>query len=932
MDARPIDLTKLFEPTTQYHAPLFQRPYVWTLVKQWEPLWQDIRTAADRLTDASESNDDQPHFLGAIVLELRDAREITHKSIIDGQQRLTSMQLVIAASRAAAREAGEDNLAKRLDALLFFEDYLVADPNEQFKLVPTNGDRVAFRLATRQGVVDLQRVPAGDSVRTMEAYAYFRASIEEWLTEVDEASQAQKLRALVTVLRQNLRVVVIDIGREENAQAIFETMNARGTPLLAADLVKNYLFQGTDESRAEFLYSKYWSDFDTQTWRREVGAGRAKRPRIDQLIGNWLILRGEDDLHWQELFLDFKKYRSSVESSPEDLIADLRDIASIFDLLERFPMGSREGLFMYRLDVLEAGTLKPLALRIFGNGGIDDPADRLRALVAIESWLVRRMLCRLTTKNYNRVVRSLLDHIGAGSFASASVIDFLGSLQGESQVWPDDAMLLDNLRTQPYYAAISRGRLRMVLEGIEADLRGSMNLPFSDWNALTIEHVLPQEWSPNWPIPSNRPEVEARIERDAAKHRLGNLTLVAQALNSSLSNAAWASDGGGPQKREALRKHNVYSLNKPLVELPDWDEGRIRDRGNDLAAAVLKIWPPAVAFAIKPLPVPEPGIPAPAEPTRSQSFEGGGKRRRLWNEYQSLQALDEANPALGDLGRAVMAWAETMPDMTWRKAERDPELKPAVTVQGEPLTLFTLSAESRVYLAVDTWKRLPEMSNVDSRRQYLKQINEVVGSSMRLLASWPHFPATVLHDVDRRVAFLAMMEELASRLRTAPALVDPSANVEDDVSARATGELALRYQRFLTAILDRFMALDPGLARPPKVAPRNWLPFNAGRPGFTFVWSIADGKRFRVELYIDAGDRNINKDFFDRLRVEADQIDRQAGTPVEWERLDKKKACRLAIYRETEVERFDSDPELIEWAAKTMTRFTQVMRPLIAAL
>jgi hypothetical protein len=559
VDARPIDLTKLFEPTTQYHAPLFQRPYVWTLEKQWEPLWQDIRTAADRLTDDSTSNDDQPHFLGAIVLELRDAREITHKSIIDGQQRLTSMQLVIAAARAAAREAGEDNLAKRLDALLFFEDYLVADPNEQFKLVPTNGDRVAFRLATRQGVADLQRVPAGDSGRTMEAYAYFRASIEEWLTEIDEASQAEKLRALVTVLRQNLRVVVIDIGREENAQAIFETMNARGTPLLAADLVKNYLFQGTDESRAEFLYSTYWSDFDTQTWRREVGAGRAKRPRIDQLIGNWLILRGEEDLHWQELFLDFKKYRGSVEISPENLIADLRDVASVFDLLERFPMGSREGLFMYRLDVLEAGTLKPLALRMFGEGGIEDPADRLRALVAIESWLVRRMLCRLTTKNYNRVVRSLLDHIGVGSFTSASVIDFLATLQGESQVWPDDAMLLANLRTQPYYTAISRARLRMVLEAIEADLRGTLNLPFTDWNALTVEHVLPQEWSPNWPIPSDRPELEARIDRDAAKHRLGNLTLVAQALNSSLSNAPWAAAGGGPQKREALRQHNVYA-------------------------------------------------------------------------------------------------------------------------------------------------------------------------------------------------------------------------------------------------------------------------------------------------------------------------------------------------------------------------------------
>ena len=241
----------------------------------------------------------------------------------------------------------------------------------------------------------------------MEAYDFFRASIEEWLTQVDDAPRGEKLRALVTALRQNLRVVVIDIGREENAQAIFETMNARGTPLLAADLVKNYLFQGTGESRAEFLYSKYWSDFDTQTWRREVGAGRVRRPRIDQLIGNWLTLRGEEDLHWQELFLDFKKYRVTADASPEDLLADLREVASVFDLIERFPLGSREGLFVYRLVIIEANTRRSLAIRIFGEGGIEEHAERLRALVAIESWIVRRMLCRLTTKNYNRVVRSL---------------------------------------------------------------------------------------------------------------------------------------------------------------------------------------------------------------------------------------------------------------------------------------------------------------------------------------------------------------------------------------------------------------------------------------------------------------------------------------------------------------------------------------------
>jgi len=932
MDARPIDLTKLFEPTTQYHAPLFQRPYVWTRDKQWEPLWQDIRTVADRLTDESSTNDEEPHFLGAIVLELREARELTTKSIIDGQQRITSLQLLIAAARVAALEAGEDNLAKRLDALLFFEDWLVENPDDQFKMVPTNGDRVAFRLATRYGVTDLQRVPPGDSGRTMEAYDFFRVSIEEWLTEVDDASRGEKLRALVTALRQNLRVVVIDIGREENAQAIFETMNARGTPLLAGDLVKNYLFQGTSESRAEFLYSKYWSDFDTQTWRREVGAGRVKRPRIDQLVGNWLILRGEEDLHWQELFLDFKKYRSTTDASPEDLLADLRKVASVFDLLDRFPLGSPEGLFMYRLDILEANTLKPLAIRIFGEGGIEDPDDRLRALLAIESWLVRRMLCRLTTKNYNRVVRSLLDRVSGGPFASSDVAEFLGTLKGESQVWPDDAMVLSNLRTQPYYTAITRARLRMVLEAIEAKLRGRMNLPFADWNKLTIEHVLPQEWSHNWPLLHDRPELEARLDRDAAKHRLGNLTLVAQALNSGLSNGPWVADDGVPQKREGLRQHNVYMLNKPLVELAHWDEDQIQQRGEELAALALKIWPAADAFGASPLLVPEPGVPALTERGEARMFvTSTGRRKRLWDEFESLTALDEVDQALGDVGRSVMDWVEGFRDMSFVKAQRLPELKPAVTVHGEPLTLFALTKENRVFLSVEAWDRLPYFRDVEERKRFLSRVNEAVGASMRGLKGWPNFPASLLYDDGRRTAFLSLMEEIADQLRVSAVLPNEAQPVVE-APAELVGDLALRYQRFFTTVLDRFMAGDPGISVPPTVGPRNWLPFGAGRAGFSFVWSISGGSRMRVELYIDVGDRDMNKTLFDRLHADAAEIEKEVGSAVSWERLDDKKAARLAIYRDTAADSFDTDPDVIRWAAETMTQFANVMRSRIAAL
>lgn len=934
MDARPIDLTKLFEPTTQYRVPLFQRPYVWEREKQWEPLWEDIRTAADRLTDGSTTNDEQPHFMGAIVLELEEAKELTYKSVIDGQQRLTSLQLIIAAARAAAADLGEANLARKLETLLFFEDFLVDDPNHQFKLVPTNGDRVAFRLAARFGVVDKTRVPIGDSARTMDAYAYFRGAIEEWLAELDESSTTEKLDALVSALRRSLRIVVIDVGKDENAQAIFETMNARGTPLLAADLVKNQLFQDAGSSRAEFLYGKYWADFDTQTWRREVGVGRAKRPRLDVLLGNWLMLRGENDVHWQELFLDFRGYRAKSGRSAEEILADLREVATVFDALDRFPVGSREALFMYRLDILEANTFRPLVLRVFGRDGIEDPKDRLQALMAIESWLVRRMLCRLTTKNYNNVVRGLLDSVTGGSFTSSDVISYLAALHGESQVWPDDEMLLANLRTQPYYTSVTRARLRMVLEAIEAELRGPMNLPFGDWGALTVEHVLPQEWSHHWPLPVNIPELEARIARDSEKHRLGNLTLVAQPLNSSLSNAPWISEGGG--KREALRVHNVYMLNKPLIELDAWDESAIRQRSDELAQTVLRVWPgssgsTAQAVTVAASPVPEPEPPPPHSVVRDHS----GRRRRVWDEHQALAALHEVDSALGHLGEELMTWADGVPDLTYVKATRLPELKPSLVLHGEPVTFLALTTERRLYLALAAWSRVPELRDSAARRALIHDFNTAAGASLRHTQSWPWLPSELLYDPTRRAAFFGVLDRLVAALRKSPPPVSDLGELQTDSSlTQAPGEpseINQRYQTFLSSVVERWVSLDPA-AVAPVVGPRNWLTVGAGRTGYGFAWSVAPSRGVRAELYIDVGDREKNKRIFDALWERREELEARLGTPLIWERLDDRRASRVYLNREVSADTFDQDPELAEWAAEAMVKIDRLFRPVLGDL
>lgn len=151
-------------------------------------------------------------------------------------------------------------------------------------------------------------------------------------------------------------------------------------------------------------------------------------------------------------------------------------------------------------------------------------------------------------------------------------------------------------------------------------------------------------------------------------------------------------------------------------------------------------------------------------------------------------------------------------------------------------------------------------------------------------------------------------------------------------ASAAPSELGLRYQQFLSSVLDRFKQLRPFFTSASRVSTDNWFQFAAGRAGFNFSWSIAAGSRMRAELYIDVGDREQNKALFDQLRAQSQELEAQIGHPLTWERLDDKKGCRIAIYRDTDPDSFDHDAELIEWAAQTMVSLADVLRPLVKTL
>jgi hypothetical protein len=609
MQSQTLTPFKLFAGPTRYVVPLFQRPYVWNREDQWEPLWEDVRTVAERLLESTAAGpfdppNVSPHFLGAIVVDQKPVPVgfIDLRHIIDGQQRLTTLQLLLDAAQLVMQQHGRQQDAEALATLIVNSKAIAPSEDDVFKVWPTSHDQAAFRAAMSDHVKVPQELATS---RIVQAHAYFTDAITEWCEPTgDPDKTALRLAALAQTLAHYLRVVVIDLETGDNAQVIFETLNHRGTPLLAADLVKNLVFQRADQERLEVndLYERHWRTFDSRPWRREIRQGRLHRPRIDVFLNYWLVMKRTREVPADRIFIDFRDYLAEPGRSVLDTIEELAAAAGVYERIESAPWTSPEGTFAYRaLSVLDAFAFGPFLLWLFEQPGVDLPSEQRRAaLAAIESWLVRRMVCRLGTKSYSKLVVELLGLTRGGepSTLGDRVRAYLASQTADATRWPRDAEVIDNILVQPLYTAITRARLRMLLEAIEDQYR----TPKSEEQhcprgRLTIEHVMPQGWREHWLLPQETHEARA-THRDRLVHTLGNLTLVNGRLNPALSNRPWTDDEAtarvqaGKGKRSLLGDHSVLMLNRRIVDdwAQSWSEEAIEARGRQLGEAVITIW------------------------------------------------------------------------------------------------------------------------------------------------------------------------------------------------------------------------------------------------------------------------------------------------------------------------------------------------------
>ncbi|MGO2521474.1 MAG: GmrSD restriction endonuclease domain-containing protein, partial [Microbacterium sp.] len=584
---------QLFNLPQNFMIPLFQRPYVWKETEQWEPLWSDIRRVAELRIAEPELN--ATHFLGAVVIQSHEAqsKRLTTWNVIDGQQRLTTLQILADATCALLAGTGQTRLAGQLEHLTHNDEIYIEEGDSRLKVRHLNKDQDAFdEVMSAEPPVDHADLIHADS-QIVAAHAYFSTVVEQWLGSAESDDYVIRAKELTSVLLDGLQLVSIELEASENSQEIFETLNARGTPLTAADLVRNFVFQrldaeGADTSKA---YREDWP-FETKFWTKDVSVGRNLVSRSSLFLNQWLVARTGDEVSPHATFNRFKSY-VELESGQEmaELLPVIKRQAQQYEAWTEAasrPGGSLDSTEMavYRMRAGGVEVLKPLLLWLH-EPGKNIPQTAIDTIIQMaESWVVRRQLLRLTGSSLGRIVA---DVIAANSSATAGdlaerVTSHLARLNVTTTYWPGDEELRRSLTTESAYTRFPRGRLRMALEAAEDHYRAETGQPQIERKGYPIEHLLPRSWTETWRVDT---PAEAE-ERQAHVHRLGNLTLLTTSLNSKVSNGPWSA------KRSALQDHNTLTLTGRVIkrtENHDWDEELIDERTEDMIDALLHIWP-----------------------------------------------------------------------------------------------------------------------------------------------------------------------------------------------------------------------------------------------------------------------------------------------------------------------------------------------------
>jgi uncharacterized protein with ParB-like and HNH nuclease domain len=552
MEAAPVYIIQYFDGSKQGVIPLFQRPYSWEL-KDWKTLWDDLMAQY-------EEGDRASHFMGAVVtVPVKSVPVgVTKHLVIDGQQRLTTISILLAGIRNQAAAKGDTGTADKIGDLLINRHYKTPD---DLKLVPTQVDRGAYNALIYQ-----KDLTPHEESRVIQAYRFFMGKLEGSDIEDKPIVAAQTLQAM----QQSLQVVMINLGETDDPYLIFESLNHKGKPLNQADLVRNYVLMRFQHSTSaggeqEGVYEDLWRPM-------EEGLG----DYMTEFLRHYGMRRGRNvrkgDIYTASK-VEFEKRKKAGDV--RETLAEMKLAAIGYGKFLKPDGEGNRGIAdrLKGIQELDSSVFYPLLLRLYRAReqdalGID---GLVHCLDFLESFYVRRLVCGVPTNALNKITLELclnLPETNQESWLRDKLVQGAGRRR-----WPSDEEFAEALVIQKIYPR--RRIARYMLIALEEAYNHKEPV---EPRTATIEHIMPQTLSEEWKADLGADHVHLH---DKWLDTFGNLTLTG--YNSELGNAPFH------EKKDKLQNTH-FELSGRILDQLSWGAAEIESRGKELAKLALGRW------------------------------------------------------------------------------------------------------------------------------------------------------------------------------------------------------------------------------------------------------------------------------------------------------------------------------------------------------
>ena len=555
MKATETKLLKFLRKSPQFIIPIYQRIYSWT-ESECRQLWDDIMRTG-------KNDDISAHFIGSVVYIEKGLYQVSAESrllVIDGQQRLTTVSLII---EALARHLGDAEPLDGFSAEKLRSYYLLnllEKGERHYKLLLTQTDKQSLL-----SLVEQKDWPAEHSIRIKENFNFFEEKVR---------SLGDNLLPLCKGLIK-LMIVDISLSRDQdNPQLIFESMNSTGLELTQADMIRNFILMGLEPDHQKQLYNDHWRPMEIAFGQEAYGK------YFDGFMRHYLTLKTGEIPNVRKVYGAFKKYARSPEIAKEGINALVADIHTFASYYCRMALGNEPDKKLdtafQDLRELKVEVAYPFLLALYRDysNGLLAVNNFESAVRLVEAYVFRRAVCAIPTNSLNKTFATFAQEIKTGLYLESINAHFL--MLPSYRRFPGDDEFRREIKLRDLYNFRSRSYWLRRLENHDR----KEHVPVDEY---TIEHILPQNenLSPQW---QEALGPEWRRVQESLLHTLGNLTLTG--YNSEYSDRPFSEkrDMKGGFKESPLR------VNEGLGELETWDENTIRQRANRLAEQATKVW------------------------------------------------------------------------------------------------------------------------------------------------------------------------------------------------------------------------------------------------------------------------------------------------------------------------------------------------------